>query len=74
MQLNSTGVIDALSDLFILKGIPQYIRSDNGAEFIAKELRNWIGLVGVQCVFIETGLPGENGDVKRFNVRLRDDE
>ena len=58
-KLGSLDVIDALSDLFILRGIPQYIRSDNGPEFIAKEVRNWIEAVGAQCVYIEPGTVGE---------------
>ena len=72
-KLNSRDVIDALSDLFILRGIPRYIRSDNGPEFIAKELRNWIEAVGAQCAFIEPGSPWENGYVESFNARLRDE-
>ena len=72
-KLNSTDVIDALSDLFILGGIPRYIRSDNGPELIAKEVRNWIEAVGAQCAFIEPGSPWENGYVESFNARLRDE-
>jgi len=47
-KLNSTEVIDALTDLFILRGIPAYIRSDNGPEFIAEALRDWIRAVGAK--------------------------
>ena len=72
-KLNSTDVIDALSDLFILRGVPRYIRSDNGPEFIAKEVRNWIEAVGAKCAFIEPGSPWENGYVESFNARLRDE-
>lgn len=72
-KLNSTDVIDALSDLFILRGIPRYIRSDNGPEFIAQKLRNWIEAIGAQCAFIEPGSPWENGYVESFNARLRDE-
>jgi Transposase and inactivated derivatives len=72
-KLNSRDVINALSDLFILKGIPRYIRSDNGPEFIAQEVRSWVEAVGAQCAFIEPGSPWENGYVESFNARLRDE-
>jgi putative transposase len=45
-KLKSTHVIDVLSDLFILRGVPGHVRSDNGPEFIAKAVREWIGAVG----------------------------
>ena len=54
-RLNSTDVIDALTDLFILRGPPAFIRSDNGAEFIAKKVQGWIGAVGAKTAFIEPG-------------------
>lgn len=60
-KLNSTDVLDALTDLFILRGPPEYIRSDNGPEFIAQRVRDWIGAVGAQTAFIEPGSPWENG-------------
>lgn len=49
-RLRSTDIIDVLSDLFILRGVPGHIRSDNGPEFIAKAVRDWIGAVGAQTV------------------------
>ena len=70
---SSMDVMDALSDLFILRGMPKYIRSDNGPEFIAKPVRNWIESAGAQCAFIEPGSPWENGYVESFNARLRDE-
>ena len=72
-KLDSTDVIDALTDLFILRGPPAFIRSDNGPEFVAKAVRAWIAAVGAQTVYIEPGSPSENGYVERFNSRLRDD-
>ena len=51
-RLNSTDVVDALTDLFILRGPPAFIRSDNGAEFIAKKVRAWIGAVGAKTAYI----------------------
>ena len=55
-KLNSTDVVDALTDLFILRGPPEYIRSDNGAEFIAEAVRDWIKAVGAKTAYIEPGL------------------
>ena len=72
-NLNSTDVIDALTDLFILRGAPAYIRSDNGPEFIAEAVRNWISAVGAQTVYIMPGSPWENGYIESFNARLRDE-
>lgn len=60
-KLNSVDVIDALTDLFILRGPPKFIRSDNGPEFMAIKLRNWIEAVGAKTAYIEPGSPWENG-------------
>ena len=72
-KLNSTDVIDALSDLFILRGVPGHVRSDNGPEFIAKAVREWIAAVGAKTAFIEPGSPWENGYCESFNSKLRDE-
>jgi transposase InsO family protein len=72
-KLNSTDVVDALTDLFILRGPPEFIRSDNGAEFIAKKVRAWIGAVGAKTAFITPGSPWENGCCESFNARFRDE-
>jgi len=72
-RLNSTDVIDVLSDLFILRGVPGHIRSDNGPEFIAKAVRKWIHAVGAKTAYIAPGSPWENGYVESFNARLRDE-
>ncbi len=72
-KLNSVDVVDALTDLFILRGPPEYIRSDNGAEFIAKKVRAWIGAVGAKTAFITPGSPWENGYCESFNARFRDE-
>ncbi len=66
-KLNSTDVIDVLSDLFILRGVPGHVRSDNGPEFIAKAVREWIAAVGAKTAFIEPGSPWENGYCESFN-------
>ena len=54
-KLNSGNVIDALSDLFILRGVPSFIRSDNGPEFVAQAVRDWIKAVGARTAYIEPG-------------------
>lgn len=72
-KINSRNVIDALSDLFLSKGIPKFIRSDNGPEFIAQSVSDWITLVGSKTVYIEPGPPWENGYCESFNARFRDE-
>ena len=72
-KLNSGNVIDVLSDLFILRGIPPFIRSDNGAEFIAQAVQDWIKSVGAKTAYTEPGSPLENGYCASFNARLRDE-
>ena len=72
-KLNSTEVIDALTDLFSLRGVPDYIRSDNGPEVIAEAVRTWIKAVGARTVYIEPGSPWENGYCESFNGRMRDE-
>ena len=71
-KLNSTDVLDALTDLFILRGPPEYIRSDNGPEFIAQKVRDWIVAVGAKTAYIEPGSPWKNGYCESFNARFRD--
>ena len=56
---NSTEVIDALTDLFILRGVPDYIRSDNDPEFIAEAVEGWVKAVGAKTAYIEPGSPWE---------------
>jgi transposase InsO family protein len=65
-RLKSIDVIDALSDLFILRGVPGHIRSDNGPEFVAKAVQEWIAAVGARTAYIERGSPWENGYVESF--------
>ena len=67
-KLNSTDVIDVLSDQFILRGIPGHIRSDHGPEFIARTVREWIAAVGARAAFIELGSPWENGYCESFQL------
>ncbi|MEM9592083.1 MAG: IS3 family transposase [Pseudomonadota bacterium] len=72
-KLNSGNVIDALSDLFILRGVPSFIRSDNGPEFVAQAVQDWIKAVGAKTAYIEPGSPWENGYCESFNARFRDE-
>jgi len=72
-KITSQDVIDRLFELFILRGIPKHIRSDNGPEFTAKAIRKWLNRIGVKTLFIEPGSPWENGYVESFNGKLRDE-
>ena len=66
-------MIDALTDLFILRGSPTFIWSDNSPEFIAQAVRDWIAAVGAKTAYIEPGSPWENGYCESFNGRFRDE-
>ena len=72
-KLKAVDVIDVLADLFILRGMPGHIRSDNGPEFVAKAVQKWIAAVGAKTAYIERGSPWENGFVESFNSRLREE-
>ena len=72
-RLNSLEVIDTLADVMLVRGIPEHIRSDNGPEFIARELQNWLARVGTRTLYIERGSPWENGYCESFNGKLRDE-
>jgi putative transposase len=54
-------VIEALADVMVMKGVPEHIRPDNGPEFVAKELRQWLADIGAKTLYIEPGSPWENG-------------
>jgi transposase InsO family protein len=66
-------VIDVLAELFRIRGVPKHIRSDNGPEFIAKTIRRWLCLAGVETLYVEPGSPWENGYAESFHSRLRDE-
>ena len=66
-------VIETLSDLFVQRGVPEYLRSDNGPEFVAQTLRDWLARLRVQTLYIEPGSPWENGYIESFNGKLRDE-
>jgi putative transposase len=71
--LTSYDVIEQLAELFVERGAPDFIRSDNGSEFTAKEIRGWLTRLGVKTLFIEPGSPWENGYIESFNGKLRDE-
>jgi len=66
-------VIGVLRYLFAVRGTPEYIRSDNGPEFVAKSVRRWLAQADVKTLFIAKGSPWENGYVESFNGKLRDE-
>jgi transposase InsO family protein len=72
-KIKTAELIEHLADLFLLRGIPGYIRSDNGPEFVSKELRRWLNALGVKTLYIEPGSPWENGYIESFNGKLRDE-
>ena len=71
-RIGSVQVIEQLANTMIIHGIPEHIRSDNGPEFIAKELRKWLSGVGVKTAYITPGSPWENGFCESFNGTFRD--
>ena len=72
-KITSQDVIDQLYTLFLVRGVPEHIRSDNGPEFTAREIRKWLANVGVKTLYIEPGSPWENGYIESFNGKLRDE-
>lgn len=72
-QLEHEDVLAALVDLFIARGPPAHIRSDNGAEFIATAVQVWLGQIAVKTLYIAPGSPWENGYNESFNGSLRDE-
>ena len=72
-RLNSDNVLHCLTELFVQHGPPDHIRSDNGSEFTAHAVRDWLGRIGVKTLYIEPGSPWENGYNESFNSKLRDE-
>jgi transposase InsO family protein len=72
-KLTADDVLAALTELFITRGCPAHLRSDNGPEFCAKAVRQWLHWLEVRTLFIEPGSPRENGDHESFNGKLRDE-
>jgi hypothetical protein len=57
----------------VMKGVPEHLRSDNGPEFVARDLRKWLEKTGAKTLYIEPGLPWENGYCESFNSTIRDE-
>ena len=72
-SLKHDDVLAVLTDLFTQRGPPAHIRSDNGREFTAQAVRDWLGRIGVKTLYIEPGSPWENGYNESFNGKLRDE-
>ena len=72
-RLSADDVLQQLTELFVQRGPPDHIRSDNGPEFAASVVRTWLGRIGVKTLFIEPGSPWENGYCESFNGKLRDE-
>lgn len=72
-KLNTYDVIEQLAELFVSRGTPDFIRSDNGSEFTATAIRGWLERLGVKTLYIEPGSPWENGYVESFNGKFRDE-
>lgn len=71
--ITSEGVINELAKLFATRGIPNYIRSDNGSEFTANVIRSWLKKLELEVLYVQPGSPWENGYVESFNSRFRDE-
>lgn len=72
-KITSSEVIDSLAELFLKRGVPEHVRSDNGPEFIASNLRLWFDDLNLTPLFITPGSPWENGYIESFNGKLRDE-
>ena len=71
--ITSEAVIDWLAELLAMRGAPRCIRSDNGPEFIARAIRQWLARVGVETLYVEPGSPWQNGYAESFHGRFRDE-
>jgi transposase InsO family protein len=72
-RMTSDNVLDVLRDLFVVRGVPRHVRSDNGPEFIARAIRRFLSGAGVEALYIEPGSPWQNGYAESFHSRLRDE-
>ena len=72
-KLRSSEVLNALVEVMAGRSVPKYLRSDNGPEFIAGEVQQWLGQMGIGTIYIEPGSPWQNGHVESFHNRLRDE-
>jgi len=72
-SIRSEDVINRLSELFLMYGVPKHIRSDNGPEFIAKSIQDWVARMSIGTLYVEPESPWENGYAESFHSRLRDE-
>lgn len=72
-SITSEDVVDTLAELFAMRGVPRHIRSDNGPEFIATAIRQWLDQLNIEAMYIEPGSPWENGYAESFHSRFRDE-
>merc|ERR1712032_923032 len=72
-SITSEDVIDTLAELFAMRGVPRCVRSDNGPEFIARAVRDWLDRLEIEALYIQPGSPWENGYAESFHSRLRDE-
>ena len=72
-HLRSDDVLQLLTEQFVSHGAPEHLRSDNGPEFTATAVREWLARVGVETLYIEPGSPWENGYIESFIGKLRDE-
>lgn len=72
-RLTHRDVLSVLNELFLERGVPVHIRSDNGSEFTARRVRGWLKTLQIRPLFIEPGSPWENGYIESLNGKLRDE-
>ncbi len=72
-RLKSDDVMAILTEVFVERALPDFIRSDNGSEFTAKVLRDWLQKLNVKTAYIEPVCPWENGYNESFNGKFRDE-
>jgi len=72
-SITAQDVVDVLAELFVVRGVPGHLRSDNGPEFIAEALRRWLAWTDAKTLYIAPGAPWENGYAESFHSRLRDE-
>jgi transposase InsO family protein len=72
-KMSHEDVLERLAYLFVTRGVPKHVRSDNGGEFTAQAVRGWLAKVGVKTLYIELVSPWENGYIESFNGKLRDE-
>lgn len=72
-SIPAAGVVEVLTELFLIRGVPRHVRSDNGPEFVASAIRRLASVTGMKTLYIEPGAPWENGYAESFHGRLRDE-